>query len=165
MSLYAGEGYTLLRVPTKKGLAISVSYRNEIKAAVQTPHVERTAEALRFARERVLKREPCAEVVAALGVYVLDGRDRMRVKIIDRTKTIAMVEADYLDIVGRLLHADPCAAYNPLRRLQVRAEDVIVRHHKKQQARLDGDNRAAFRALRAYLGDAVAISLLDKEEK
>jgi len=164
VSFYAGEGYTLLRVPTHNGLAISVAHHGQIRAAVQTHDVERTAEALRYARSRVTKHEPCVEAVAGLSVYVLEGRDQMRVLVNDRAKPIAKIDSDYLDVVGRLLHADPCAAYNPLRRLVVRTGDVIVRHHKKTQAQRQAQNHAAFKALEAYLGEAVAVSLLMKEE-
>ncbi len=163
MGVFTDGDYTLTRVKHADGLFVQVKKGRDVWATVDTPDRDTTARALSVAYQLAAEDRTTNVVVDGLDVSTLYSGDQLTAYVCNRGRPIALVNAEFLPLTGRILRSDPAGNYEPIRRLVVRTGQVMLKHHTYLIRERAARREVAFRRVVTLAGDAMVLKLLTTE--
>jgi hypothetical protein len=166
MGIHREGEWTLVRLPVNGEVFAQIKRGTESLASVRTNNVDRVLDALRVGW--VLNRSPqrygVVDVPESRVVVSCDVDEAIiRVFHTATAKIEARVPVECTQLMASVLAADPSDCYEPVRRLQVRAGQVWIRHYEQRDRERVHRKEAAFRRVITAAGDAVVINMLNEE--
>lgn len=165
MGIYVEGEYQLARHPTNRGLYVRVTKNGYAHAVVRTPEPKILLEEFQYAWHLHTRGE-CGVWTNGTDVCAIVQRGYERVVSVRSAREgdiRAMVEANYLPLVSRLLVEDPARKYEPVRRLMVSSGQVWLRHHRREEKARATKREVAYRRIVQQAGEAIVVQLLTGE--
>lgn len=161
MSILREAGYELARLPL--GAAeywASVSHRGETKARVRVRDPTAAIAALRLIHRAAGRRQVGPLVADAHNnVTLIESRTGLSGRFDLGPLASGEVDVQYIDLVGAVIHRDPCSTYDPIPGITVVTGSVAIRHHILTDNRRSVVRGLNFTRLRRLFGEVFFVNL------
>jgi len=166
MGIYKEGEWTLVRRPAGGDVFAQIKRGTKSLATARTDNVSQMLEALRvgLALHAAPQRYGVVDIENYRVVVSCDV-DEAVIRVVSHatTKIEARVPVDCTHLMASVLAIDPSSSYEPVRRLQVRAGEVWIKHQEQRDRERVHRKEAAFRRVITAAGDAVVINMLNEE--